>query len=309
MKVRWTIDEQLSQQQQQITLRDLLQKQWLLPRRFVHFLRIGRRVLLNDHYQSMNAVVHPGDHVQLNFLGNEFRTATSSYVPSTDPRLNILYENRDLLVVNKPAGQKSHPNYDGEPGTLMNDVAGYLKQSSSSSAAYMVHRLDQQTSGAMIVAKNPVVVPILDRLISSGQIHRYYLAIVEGSLSPDSGRFSWPIGRDPEDKRKRMVDGTHAQHALTNYQVLSLGTRASLVKLRLATGRTHQIRVHLAHSGHPLVGDPLYNPASPVKRLMLHGYALRLVLPFSMQTLAIHAPTPRFFKQKLIDFDLENRTQ
>lgn len=253
----------------------------------------------------MNTVVHPGDNIQLNFLGNEFRTATSSYLPSLNPHLDVLYENRDLLVVNKPAGQKSHPNYQGEPGTLMNDVAGYLQQTCPSSAAFMVHRLDQQTSGAMIVAKNPVVVPILDRLISSGQIHRYYLSIVEGSLNPDSGHFDWPIGHDPDDKRKRLVDGVDAQPALTYYQVLSSRPQFSLVKLRLATGRTHQIRVHLAHARHPLVGDPLYNPLSPVKRLMLHGYALRLVLPFSMKTLTIKAPTPRFFQRKLIDFDLE----
>lgn len=309
MKPRWTIDEKLSQQQRQVTLRDLLQKQWLLPRHFVHCLRVGRRVFLNGYYQPMNTVVKAGDRVQLYFLGNEFRTATSSYLPTDDPHLDILYENQNLLVVNKPAGQKSHPNYRGEPGTLMNDVAGYLKQTSPTSAAYMVHRLDQQTSGAMIVAKNPVVVPILDRLISSGQIHRYYLAIVKGQLQLASGHFDWPIGRDPADKRKRLVNGVHAQSALTYYKVLSANQDFSLVKLRLATGRTHQIRVHLAHAGYPLIGDPLYNPSSSVGRLMLHGYALQLVLPFSMKTMTIQATAPRFFKKKLIDFDLGKITQ
>lgn len=304
MEARWVIKERLFLQQPQVSLRDLLQHQWLLPRRFVHCLRVGRRVLLNGRYQPMNTSVQPGDEIQLYFLGNEFRTATSSYLPSADPHLDVLYENRDLLVVNKAAGQKSHPNYGGEPGTLMNDVAGYLKQTSPTSAAYMVHRLDQQTSGAMIVAKNPVVVPILDRLISNGQIHRYYLAAVEGHVQPSEGSFSWPIGRDPNDKRKRLVNGTNAQPALTYYQVVSANQRASLVKLRLVTGRTHQIRVHLAHAGHPLIGDPLYNPSSSVSRLMLHGYALRLVLPFKMTTMTIHAPIPRFFQQKLIDFDL-----
>lgn len=304
MEARWVIREELAAQQARGSLRQLLEKQWLLPRHLVHSLRSRRQVFLNGRYQPMNTPVRPGDQVTLNFFGDEFRTAESSYVPTLSPRLSILYENRDLLVINKPAGQKSHPNYRGETGTLMNDAAGYLKATAPQSAAYMVHRIDQQTSGAMIVAKNPVVVPILDRLISSGRIHRHYLAVVAGKLQPASGHFDWPIGRDPADRRKRMVNGTQAQPALTYYQLVDSNDRASLVRLRLATGRTHQIRVHLAHAGHPLLGDPLYNPASPTERLMLHGDALRLVLPFSMQPLLIHAPLSRFFQQKLINFAL-----
>lgn len=297
---RWIIEEKLTNQQLPVTVRQLLHEQWLLPSRLVHFLRVRRTVLVNGHYQSMNQPVHPGDQVTLQFAGDEFRTAQSHYRPTINPHLQVLYENRDLLVVNKPAGQKTHPNQPLETGTLLNDVAGYLQ--GTHDAAYMVHRIDQVTSGALIVAKNPVVVPILDRLIADGQIHRQYLAVVEGHLDPQQGRFTWPIGHDPADKRKRLVNGPHAQPAATNYQVVSVSGNQSLVRLDLETGRTHQIRVHLAYSGHPIIGDPLYN-AHPSSHLLLHGVRQKLVLPFSGNLKQIYAPVPNYFPAALVKYD------
>lgn len=240
----------------------------------------------------MNQQVHPNDLVVMNFNGDEFRTPQSRYRPTPHPHLQVLYENRDLLVVNKPAGQKTHPNQPLETGTLMNDVAGYIQ--GTLNAAYMVHRIDQATSGALIVAKNPVVVPILDRLIAQGQIHRQYVAVVRGTISPEQGQLTWPIGRDPQDKRKRMVNGSGAQPAVTNYQVIATDGQQSLVRLDLETGRTHQIRVHLAYSGHPIIGDPLYND-QPAPHLLLHGIRQRLVVPFSGNLRQIYAPLPNYF--------------
>lgn len=299
----WEIRNQLAADQGEVPLRELLGKQWLLPRRFIHYLRVRQNVLVNGHYQPVNMVVHPGDEVVLRFAGDEFRTADSSYVPTDHPYLQVLFENRDLLVVNKPAGQKCHPNYRGETGTTMNAAAGYL--AGSGDQAYMVHRIDQQTSGALIIAKNPVVVPILDRLISSGRIHRTYLAIASGHLFPSTGSWYWPIGRDPRDKRKRQVDGDHAQSAWTDYQILAANDRASLVKLSLHTGRTHQLRVHLAHAGHPIIGDPLYNNQCGQPPLLLHGAWLRLVLPFSGEIKIIEAPTANYFRKNLLKYSLE----
>lgn len=299
----WEIHNQLATDQEEIPLRELLSQQWLLPRRFIHFLRVRQNVLVNGHYQPVNTVVHPGDEVVLRFVGDEFRTADSSYVPTEHPHLQVLFENRDLLVVNKPAGQKCHPNYRGETGTTMNEAAGYL--ATSGDQAYMVHRIDQQTSGALIIAKSPVVVPILDRLISGGYIHRTYLAIASGHLAPSTGSWHWPIGRDPRDKRKRQVDGDHAQSAWTDYRVLSANDGASLVKLSLHTGRTHQLRVHLAHAGHPIIGDPLYNGQLGQPPLLLHGAWLRLVLPFTGERKIIEAPMANYFRQNLLKYNLE----
>lgn len=299
----WELTNRLSDQQARIPLRELLEKQWLLPRRFVHYLRTRQNVRVNGQYVPVNTPVDPGDLVELRFCGDEFRTAESSYVPTLHPHLNVLYENRDLLVVNKPAGQKCHPNYRGETETLMNDVAGYLL--GTSSQAYMVHRIDQQTSGALIVAKNPVVVPILDRLISSNQIHRTYLAVAKGQLTPATGSWHWPIGRNLADKRKRQVGGARAQSAWTDYQVLAANEQASLVRLTLHTGRTHQIRVHLAYADHPIIGDPLYNPVHSKEPLLLHGAWLRLVVPFVGTQQVIRAPMANYFRQNLLKYNLE----
>lgn len=299
----WEIENRLAADQAEIPLRRLLSQQWLLPRRFIHYLRVRQNVLVNGYYRPMNTVVHPGEVVVLRFAGDEFRTADSSYVPTPAAHLQVLFENRDLLVVNKPAGQKCHPNYQGETGTTMNDAAGYLV--GTGNRAYMVHRIDQQTSGALIIAKNPVVVPILDRLISGGLIHRSYLAVASGRLTPLTGSWRWPIGRNPLDRRKRQVGGDHPQAAWTDYQVLTANDRSSLVKLSLHTGRTHQLRVHLAHAGHPIIGDPLYNQRVSQPPLLLHGAWLKLVFPFTGEVKIIAAPTANYFRQNLLKYHLE----
>lgn len=299
--VRWYLTEVLSLDQPSRPLRELLHQQWLLPDRLIHYLRRRQHVLVNGRYQPVNKLVHAGDRIDLLFNGDEVRTpAANDYQPTVNPQLTILFENRDLLVVNKPRGQKSHPNVAGETGTVMNDVAGYL--AGSNDGAYMVHRLDLQTSGALIVAKNPIAVPILNRLIAAGQIHREYLAIVEGRLT-GSGSWDWPIGRDPVDPRWRAVNGLCAQPTLTYYQSLAATSQRSLVRLRLATGRTHQLRVHLAHSGHPIVGDPIYNRNSP-EQMLLHGDRQRLVIPFTMQKREIVAPLPTYFQKYLVKYKL-----
>jgi 23S rRNA pseudouridine1911/1915/1917 synthase len=300
-KIRWHLTENLPADQAPRPLRELLHQQWLLPDRLIHYLRRRQHVLVNGEYQPVNEPVHAGDRVDLLFSGDEVRTpAANDYRPTPDPRLAVLFESRDLLVVNKPRGQKSHPNQAGETGTVMNDVAGYLV--GSADGAYMVHRLDLQTSGALIVAKNPIVVPVLNRLIADGQIHREYLAVVEGRLT-GSGEWNWPIGRDPQDPRWRAVNGRHAQPARTYYQSLAANDQRSLVRLRLATGRTHQLRVHLAHSGHPIVGDPIYNRDSP-EQMLLHGARQQLVIPFSFQKREIVAPLPTYFQKYLVKYKL-----
>ena len=301
-EIRWKIEERLPKDQAHCSLRTLLHDQWLLPNRYVHFLRCRHHVLLNGRYAYMNTAVAPGDWVMMAFNGDEFRNpAANDYRPTPSPAVTVLFENRDLVVVNKPQGQKSHPNYHGETGTLLNDVAGYL--AGNDCGAFMVHRLDQETSGAMIVAKNPVVVPVLNRLISSGQIHRRYLAVVAGRLT-GRGRFTEAIGKDPQDVRKYQVGGEHAKPAQTNYQVLANQGDRTLVLLQLATGRTHQIRVHLAHSGHPIIGDPLYSRDN-FSRMLLHGAAQELVLPFSFKRIQVTAPLPTYFTDYLVKYGLE----
>ncbi len=148
----------------------------------------------------------------------------------------------------------------------------------------------------MIVAKNPVVVPILDQLISTGEIHRDYLALVAGVPNPARGIWDLPLGQDPTDVRKRKVFGKNAQPARTHYRTLAVNGDQALVVLNLETGRTHQLRVHLAAAGCPIVGDPLYGTVA-APRMYLHGVAQELVVPFSLKRERIVAKIPDDFPQ------------
>lgn len=239
----------------------------------------------------MNTIVHPDDQLEMRFDGNEFRT-DQVYQPNDQLTLSILYENRDLVVINKPAGIKSHPNQHDELNTVMNYLAAQFGH------PQMVYRLDQATSGAMIVAKNPIFVPILNRLLSTHQINREYFALTSGHWAPTTGSINLPIGRDPKDQRKRQVDGLDALPSQTNFSLIQADQTHSLVKLQLVNGRTHKIRVHLAAMHHPIVGDPLYG-IEPAPLMMLHAFQLNLILPFTGEQLSVKAPLPNKFKPYL----------
>ncbi|MFD1421088.1 RluA family pseudouridine synthase [Lactiplantibacillus songbeiensis] len=290
----WTKTITIPANLNQATVRTCLQT-WLLPKRIQGQLRQGRRLWVNQVPASVATVVQTGDALMMQFIPTDFRTPISSYQPDSAAGIEILYQNQDLLVVNKPAGVKAHPNQPAEVGSILNHLAAFLQPTRQ--APYMVHRLDQQTSGAMLVALNPVVVPILDRLISSKQIHRTYYAWVWGQFTTASGQFNDPIGHHPTDKRKRWINTADAQSALTEYQVIRQTAGQTLVKLDLQTGRTHQLRVHLAANGHPIMGDPLYDPrAATVPRLMLYAVQLHLQLPFSTELVTVKAPLPKIFQ-------------
>lgn len=258
------------------TVKQLLQD-LLVPRKWRHYLRIERNVHINGTYRSFNQLVGPGD--QISLLLTHVQSQQQRY-PASGRLPKILYEDPDLLVIDKPAGQKTHPNLF-ETDTALNDCATYLQHS-----PFIVHRLDMLTQGCLLVAKNPAVVPILARELASKELQRFYLAeVAVNQALPAAGTIKLPIGQDPSDQRKRMVrpDG---RPAVTYFKVLSRSknqTRASL-RLALATGRTHQIRVHLASQGWPIIGDPLYNrQAKPNERLKLTAEALIFRHPFSFK--------------------------
>lgn len=270
-----------------LELKSLLKDQWRLPKRYIYGLSKQKNVLLDGHYHHLKTLVPKDTTVSLKFTGQEFRSL-QHYLPDGSQRLEILFENRDLVVINKPAGIKSHPNQAQELGTVMNYLSAQLGQ------AYMVHRLDQETSGAMLVAKNPVVVPVLNQLIAQGAIKRRYLAIVHGHFTQTQGLFDQPIGLNSQNPNLRAINGLQSQSARSHYRVLDQNTAYSLVYLTLETGRTHQLRIHLQASGHPIVGDPLYGQ-DQAKHLLLHGLQQNLVLPFSFTTETIVAPPPTYF--------------
>lgn len=274
-------------------LRQLLMQDWLMPKHLVYSLKRGQRVLVNGAYLPVNFSVHAGDVVALRFVPEDFQTPFQDVAPDSAATVDVVYEDDGLLVVNKTPGSKTHVNQPGEVGATLNHVAAYLAPHGQQ--PYMIHRLDQETSGALIVGKDPAVVPILVRLIKEKLIQRTYLTWVHGQLQTDHGTISLPIGRDPEDQRKRTVDGEHPQTAITHYRVIRRTANATLVAVRLQTGRTHQIRVHFADLGHPIVGDPLYATDNHRQRMLLHSWQVKLPLPYTFKTVLVEAPVPDAF--------------
>lgn len=222
----------------------------------------------------------------------------SSYgVEAQEGEVQVLYEDNDLIVLNKPAGMLVHPAGQTKNGTLANYLAGYFKAKGKVVTIRAIHRLDRDTTGCVLFAKNGAAQTKLEQMLSAGQLHRSYLAVICGqgkeleALYP-AGVIDLPIGKDPFRSNRRMVS-QQGQRAVTHFQVLGSGSEHSLLALQLETGRTHQIRVHLSHAGFPVLGDRMYGRASSLlARQALHGIRLAFSHPMSGEELTVEAPVP-----------------
>jgi len=223
---------------------------------------------------------------------------------ATDIPLAILYEDADLIVLNKPAGLVVHPAPGHAADTLVNALLHHcsdLQGIGGELRPGIVHRLDKDTSGVLVVAKNEAAVANLVGQFSSHSVRKEYLALVWGALKKSSGTVELPVGRHPVHRQKMAVT-EKGRAAVTHYETLAAGPLASLLRVRIETGRTHQIRVHLAHLGHPVVGDAIYGRARQglpvtlsIPRQMLHAQALHLAHPRDGRPLAFTAPPPPDF--------------
>ena len=236
-----------------------------------------KSIEVNDTYVYQNYVLQQGD--ILNVYIRE--TESSRQIIPVELPIDIVYEDEDLLVVNKPAGMPIHPSRNNPDNSLGNALAWYYKQKQQAFVFRCINRLDRDTSGLTIVAKHMVSGAILAQMVAAKSrdgiqaqgIHREYLAIVEGNVEPAEGVIDAPIARKESRCLERVVDYEKGDRAITHYQKLKTWKNArsnkkmSLVALQLETGRTHQIRVHMAYLGHPLIGDFLYNPAYAANQL------------------------------------------
>ncbi|MDR1599035.1 MAG: RluA family pseudouridine synthase [Oscillospiraceae bacterium] len=223
-------------------------------------------------------------------------------------QLSIIYEDNDMAVVDKPAGLVTHPAAGHASGTLVNGLLARLEGLSGIGGALrpgIVHRLDKDTSGLILVAKSDRAHARLAEDIASRRVRKTYLAVVHGAFREDEGRIDAPVGRHPTD-RKRMAVTDGGRNALTLFkQRVTLGRQdgagvSSLLEVEIITGRTHQIRVHMAWRGHPVLGDPVYGLACDRKgdsRLMLHAWRLGLAHPVTGEPLSLESPVPAEFFQ------------
>lgn len=223
--------------------------------------------------------------------------------------LNILYEDDDLLMVNKPKGMVVHPSAGHTTGTLVNAVMYHCKEDLSGINGVMrpgiVHRIDKDTTGVLVICKNDKAHNFVAEQLKEHSITRKYRAIVNGVIKEDEGTVNAPIGRHPTERKKMAINEKNGKHAVTHYRVLERFANHTYIECQLETGRTHQIRVHMASLHHPLLGDTVYGSQKNPYHLegqTLHAMVLGLIHPSTGSYLEVTAPLPEYFQKLLKRF-------
>ena len=247
-------------------------------------------ILINGSPAFMVARLHAGDVLTVRIR----ELVSSPKIPPSPIPLNIVYEDEDLLVVNKPADMPIHPSMHNYTNSLGNAAAWYFAQQNCPFVFRCINRLDHNTSGLTIIAKHLVSGSILSSMVKGREIHREYLGIVRGTLTPPSGTITAPLGRKPGSIIERTIDFENGESAVTHYQAIAVRNGHTLVRLHLETGRTHQIRIHMKYLGHPLIGDSLYNPDMEwIQRQALHSYRLCFTHPITGEAMEFTSPLPK----------------
>lgn len=252
--------------------------------------RMPQSILVNNIHYYMRQPLTAGDHLMVRIC----ETKSSEKIPPVKLSLNIVYEDEDLIVINKPAGMPIHPSLNHYTNSMANALAWYYHEQGKPFIFRCCNRLDRDTSGLTVVAKHLVSANILSDMVRRHKIHREYLAITRGLVTPKSGTIDAPLGRRPGTIIERTVDFEHGETAITHYRVVDEKNGHSLVSLCLETGRTHQIRIHMKYLGFPLIGDYLYNPdMENITRQALHSHRLIFTHPITGEKLKFHAPLPQ----------------
>ena len=251
--------------------------------------RMPKSILVNGVHYYMRQELSNGDHLQVRIC----ETKNSEKIPPTNLPLDIIYEDEDLLVLNKPAGMPIHPSLNNYTNSIANALAYYFQSQGKPFIFRCCNRLDRDTSGLTIVSKHLVSGSILSDMTKYREVHREYLAIARGSVTPSEGTIQAPLGRKEGTIIERTVDWEHGEDAVTHYKVVKEANGHSLVSLRLETGRTHQIRIHMKHLGYPLIGDYLYNPDMEyMTRQALHSHHMEFTHPITGEHMSFTAPLP-----------------
>lgn len=271
-----------------INLKELLKSHFQISDRLLAKLKNAQKIFINGEKVSVRASLKTGDLVEVNL---DFLENNSNIVP-TKMELDILFEDETMLIINKPAGVPVHPSMDHFEDSLSNGVRFYFDEIDLKRKIRPVNRLDKDTSGIVIFAKNEYVQEYLVRQMKANKFVKEYIAVCSGSFDFKVGTIDAPIARKEDSIIERCVSEA-GDKAVTHYEVLKNVNNYSVVKCILETGRTHQIRVHLAHIGHPLLGDTLYGTSSPlIPRQALHAYKVKFIHPISLKPIALTAKIP-----------------
>lgn len=283
----------ISQEDSGKSIKDFLQEQGYSRQNLVELKKIPESILLNGVWEYVTCKLTKGDTLRIQIKEEE----SSEKIPPIRLPFPVVYEDEDIVVVNKPADMPIHPSLNNYENTLGNAAAYYFMQQGKPFIFRCVNRLDRDTTGLTILAKHMISCSMLQSDMVERKISREYLAIVEGVFDHTEGTIDAPIGRKEGSTIERIIDYEKGERAVTHYKVLEQKENVALLALRLETGRTHQIRVHMTSIRHPLVGDFLYNPQNKgMTRQALHAWKLSFTHPITKSVMELEAPIPEDMK-------------
>lgn len=262
----------------------------------VEIKRMPKSIMVNGIHYYMKQTLAEGDILKVHIS----ETECSEKIPAVEAPLDIIYEDEDIMVINKSADMPIHPSMNNYYNSLANALAYYFEKQGKPFIFRCCNRLDRDTSGLTIVSKHLVSASILAEQVAQRAVHREYLAISRGSVTPSEGTIDAPLGRKDGSIIERTIDWEKGERAVTHYRVVEESNGHSLLSLKLETGRTHQIRIHMKHIGYPLVGDYLYNPDMEfIGRQALHSHKMRFRHPITGEMMEFAAPLPEDMRRVL----------
>lgn len=269
-------------------LRDVFKKKLPVSHALLVRLKVQEKIRVNGQLAHTNYRLQPGDRITVDLNLDE-----ASHILPQDIPIDIIYQDDDIMVINKPAGMAIHPIKEKLTDTLANAVTYYWSQRGESRLFRPINRLDKGTSGLVLVGKSQYAHQALFKQQKQGQVQRRYLAVVEGLVQEDKGCIDLPIGlAEPGNSVFRRVD-VNGKAAITHFSVIKRFQDATLLSLRLETGRTHQIRIHMSHLGHPIYGDAIYGQPSPhISHQALHAGWTSFLQPRTLNRLQFEVPLP-----------------
>lgn len=280
-----------------LTIGEYLQKKGYSAQTIKELKKMERSILINGVWEYVRYKLSAGEKLVIHIQED----ASSEKIPPVKLNFEIVYEDEDIMVVNKPADMPIHPSLNNYYNSLANGLAYYFEQQGKPFVFRCVNRLDRNTSGLTIIAKHMLSAGILSQQVANRDIHREYLAIVRGIPTPAEGTIDAPIARKEASVIERVVDFEKGDRAVTHYKTIQSANGHSLLSIHLETGRTHQIRVHMKHIGCPLIGDYLYNPDMEyMNRQALHSHRLVFTHPITRKTMDFTASLPEDMAQVII---------